>query len=258
MTYRVVTRLAVVAALATVPAARAPAVELRLTTENDLLTSDNRDDLYTFAVALSVVKGPYTFSWRENAFTDRQAGMRFDETHVTVRRAVPGTGRWRLEAEGGWVWAGRGLLGESAQNAVHRLLGQEELSLPYSASRLSPSLAVEVERPFRLADDFEVGPRLEAYGAPAFRSHAVAAGQARWQPGPHLAVGLLAGGRWSTASFAPLERHLAALAPLVRLEIVWRQGAFVSWTYNDYGDEREHLSVGFQIARGGPGAGDRH
>lgn len=49
---------------------------------------------------------------------------------------------------------------------------------------------------------------------------------------------------WSDTSLELLDRHLAPLAPIARIGVVFQDRLFVSWTYNDYGDEREHLSVG--------------
>lgn len=235
-----------VAALAVALAAPAQAVDLRLSTENDYLTQDNRDDLYTFSVAVSAEKGPYTVAFRESAFTDRQAGRRFDETRLTVGRRVPGLGRWNVHAEAGIVHVGRGLLGQETQNAVHRLLGEEELDLHYLSSELHASLALEVERSVDLPGGLAFGPRFEVAGVPGFRSDAALGAQARWQAKPGLAVHVLTGVRWSDASLPLLDRHLASLAPIARVGVVLRERIFVSWSYNEYGDEREHLSVGVQ------------
>jgi len=234
-------------ALATAPAL---AVDLRVATENDFLTGDNQDDLYTFSVALAAERGPYTFTLRENAFTDRQAGRRFDETHLTAGRALPDLGAWSLYAEGGAVHVGRGLFGQAAQNALHRVLGQEEVELRYLGSRLHPRLRLEAERLFLPADDLDVGPRLEADSIPGFRSHAVLGAQARWRSGAGITLHLFAGGRWSRESLALLDRHTTSWAPLARVGVVVAERIFVSWTYNEYGDEREHLSVGLRIAGG--------
>ncbi len=87
------------AALALAAMAPVAAQELRLSTENDLFgNSTTKDDLYTFAVALSVERGPYTVPFRENAFTDRRAGVRFDESHRTPTSRLPPTRPWRA----GW------------------------------------------------------------------------------------------------------------------------------------------------------------
>lgn len=244
---------AALAALAT-PAA---ALDVYFTTENDFLTGDNRDDLYTFAIDLSAEAGAYTFSLRENAFTDREAGLRFDETHLTARRAVGGLRRWNVWAEAGVVSIGRGLFGQDVQNAVHRLLGQEELDLRYLGSRFHPSLTVGVERPLHLGRTLALGLRLEADTVPGFRSHALAGAQAAWQAPAGVALHLFAGGRWSGATLEALDRHLATFAPSVRLGVVVLDRLVVAWTYNDYGDEREHLSVGLRVAGAGSGpAGD--
>jgi hypothetical protein len=248
----------VVAAGVTALAPWAHALELRLSTGNDLLTgSSGKDDLYTFAIGLEVDRGEYAFALRENAFTDRQAGRRFDETHLTLGRLLPGLRPWSVYAEAGVVRVGHGLFGESAQNTVHRFIGDDEVELPYEGASIHSRLRLTAERAFALADHLEVGPRFELDSAPGLRSHAVLAAQARWQPKAPVAIEVLVGGRFSHASFTPLEPHLAARAPTARLDVVWRDRISLSWAYNDYGDEREHLSVGFHVVPGRGGHGLR-
>ena len=156
----------------------APGQELRFSTENDVFSGDDaEDDLYTFAVALEMERGPYTLSLRENAFTDRAAGARFDETYLSIGRALPGLGAWQVYAEAGAVHVGHGLFGEGVQNAVHRLLDQEEVELTYRGASLHPRLAVIAERPFAVAGGLDVlalGPRFEVDSVPGLRSLALA------------------------------------------------------------------------------------
>lgn len=235
------------ATLAAALAAPTQALDLRLATENDFLTSSNSDDLYTFSVALAAEQGPYTFSLRENAFTDRAAGTRFDETYLTVGRSIASLEPWNLSAAVGVARVGRGIFGQDVQNAVHGLLGEEELDLRYASSRLYPAVTVEAERFSALTRSLEIGPRLEAASVPGFRSNAVLAAQARWQVAGNVAVHTLLGGQSTHSSFAPLEDHLASFAPIARLGLVLRDLVFVSWSYNDYGNEREHLSLGVRL-----------
>lgn len=232
----------------------AHAVDLRLATENDFLTRNpTADDLYTFSIALEVEHGPYSISLRENAFTDRDAGVRFDETYLTVGRDVPGLRSWRVHAEVGLAHVGQGLFGQDAQNAFHRIIGDEEVDLAYADSSLHASLALTAERSFGPVEHLEVGPRLEATSVPGLRSHGVLGAEARWQPKPGIAIEVFAGGRLSHASLGALEPHLAELGAVVRVGILLNDAVFLSWTYNDYGDKREHLSLGYRIPLGGRG-----
>ena len=238
----------ITAAIVAAAASPAQAIELHFTTGNDFLTFDNQDDLYTFSAALSAERGPYTITLRENAFTDRQAGERFDETHLTARRAVPGLGNWKVNFAAGAVHVGRGLLGQGTQNSLHLLLGDDQLDLRYVRARLYPSLGVEVERPFPLGAAIDVSPRLEAETIPGFQSHAALGARVHWRTTARIAVEAFAGARWSDASLALLDRHLDRLAPIARVGVSFKNTLFVAWTYNDFGDRREHLSVGFRIA----------
>jgi hypothetical protein len=221
-----------------------------LSTENDLFTnSGNRDDLYTFSVALAFdLDRGYGLTFRENAFTDRDAGLRFDETYLSVGRRLPWLESWNLHAEAGLARRGRGLFGESAQNAVHRAIGAEEVELRYRGSSLHPRLALHAERRFAIGPRWDWGPRVELELVPGLRSFALLAAEATWSPAERLAVELAAGGRFTDASYAPLERHLAGAAPAARLGLVYDRRYFLSWSYNDYGDEREHLSAGVRVA----------
>jgi hypothetical protein len=223
--------------------------ELRLSTENDLLVeSRHKDDLYTFAIGLELERGPYTVALRENAFTDRLAGRRFDETHLSVARDLPAPAGWELRAEAGAVHVGRGLFGESTQNAVHEAIGGDDVRLPYEDSSLHARLAVAGERPFALGERLVLGPRLEIDAAPGLRSHAVLGAQARWRPHELVAVEALAGIRLSDAAHPALEPHLVDRAPVVRLGALLLDHIVLAWSYNDYGDEREHLSLGYKVA----------
>lgn len=240
------------AAFASVPTATA--VELRFTTENDLLAeSTDRDDLYSFAAAVDLERGASTYSLREHGFTDRDAGLRFDETHLSVGRAH-GRGPWTFYGEIGAVHVGHGLLGEAAQNAVHRLIGDEEVDLRYLESSWHGRAAATVDRLLQVTDALELGPRFEAELTPGLRSHLVTALGLRWQPTSALAVHAVAGGHWTQASLAALEPHLEDFAPIARLGVVVGERLFASWSYNQYGDERRHFSIGVRVGgRSNPG-----
>jgi hypothetical protein len=226
---------------------RLRAFELRLSTENDLFgSSRKKDDLYTFSVGVEVERGPYTITYRENAFTDRGAAVRFDESHLTVGRALPLQAPWNVYAEGGLVRIGNGLFGAAAQNDVHQLLGYDQLDLRYQGTSLHPRLAMTAERPYALSDSLAAGPRVEADSVPGLRSYAVLGGQARWQPGARVAVALLVGERFTHAADPALARHLAASAPLARVGVDFGR-ITLAWSYNDYGDEREHLTLGYRV-----------
>ena len=232
-------------------AAVASGAEYRLITGNDYLAHNSpRDDLFTFALGLAFDSGPYTVSFQENAFTDRDAGTRFDESFVAVGRAIPGGGPWHLYAEAGVVYVGRGLFGQRFQNDVHQVIGEDELDLRYLGSHLHGSFEVMADRLFEIVGPFELGPRLEAYAIPGLRSHVVVGAHARWHINQKLALDVVGGGRWSDAYFHPLVPHLADLAPMARVAVDVSERVYVSWTLNEYGDERQHVSVGYRVGSG--------
>jgi hypothetical protein len=78
--------------------------EILFDADNDFLTSNPEDDdLYTFSLAFGWKWGEQTLRLRENAFTDKDAGIRFDETYLTVVRELPLNAGWRGSADLGLV-----------------------------------------------------------------------------------------------------------------------------------------------------------
>jgi hypothetical protein len=224
--------------------------ELRLSTENDFFVeSRHKDDLYTFSVGLDFERGPYTFELQEHAFTDREAQVRFDETHLVVTRLLAGPS-WDLELTGGVVHVGKGLFGESTQNAVHDLFGNEEVRLPYADSELYARAGAAVQRWWLFGEGLTLGPHVEIDLVPGLHSHAVVAGQLEWQAARHVAVQLLAGHRFTKADNEALERRLASNAAIGRLSLILAQRIEVTWSYNERGDQREHLTVGYRVPSG--------
>jgi|JI10StandDraft_1071094.scaffolds.fasta_scaffold187425_2 hypothetical protein len=226
------------------------AQQIEFTTENDLFTDDTaRDDLYTFAVALEVERHGTHFALREDAFTDRAAGVRFDETSWSFGRSLPAWRSWRSHAEAGAVRIGRGLFGEDVQNTVHRALGSDELALAYLEPSVHGRLAFATERSWSPGGSFAVGPRLELEWVSDVRAHAIVAAVAAWRPHPLLALDLLAGGRWSDADLAALAPHIEPFGAVAELGVTVFERIRLAWSYNDHGDGRTHLALGYRFAR---------
>lgn len=248
------TLIAAVLVLAAGLASPVFAVDVVLTTDNDFLTHNpTKDDLYTFGFSVAFTHGPYRITLRQNAFTDREAGARFDESRITVARTVPRLRTWTLDLEGGIVHVGQGLLDQDFQNWFHRQIGSDQLDLAYVDASVHALAALRAERSFRPAPSFAIGPRFEVETAPGFQSHAVIGAQARWRPIRGFAVEGLGGGRFSHASLAVLEPHIVPAAPIARVSVVLHDAVALSWTYNDYGDRRQHVSLGVAVGPDGWG-----
>jgi hypothetical protein len=231
---------------------------LRFTTENDILTGNpTRDDLYTFSVGLEVERAGFTWSLREDAFTDRGAGVRFDETYLDVSRRFALRRGWDVRLAAGVAHSGHGLLGERVQNAVHRMIDDDEVHLDYHGSSWHPHLEASAGRFVARGDSLELGPRFELASTPGLR-HRVAAGiQASWRPSSALAIEAFAGARWADAELEPLEPHLAGVGAAARIGVVVAERWLLGWSINDQGDEREHWTIGWVVPteRLGPGRG---
>lgn len=224
---------------------------LRFSTENDLLTDRaRRDDLYTFSLSLEIERKGWALSLRENAFTDRAAGVRFDETYLSLGRSLGDFGPWNLGGEVGLVHRGHGLFGERVQNTVHRAIGGDEVELDYLGSGLHARLALVAERRFAAGPRLDWGPRLEADVVPGLRSWALVAATVTWRPSPLVAVEALAGGRFTDASYAALEPHLESRTLAAEIGVVFAERYFLSWSYGDFGEKREHLAAGYRLPFG--------
>jgi hypothetical protein len=251
MKRRILITLSIAIALVVTPAG---AQVIRFSTENDILSrSGPSDDLYTFGVAFEVESAGSQWSLRENAFTDRAAGIRFDETYLSVQRPVHLGEAWRSSAEAGLVHVGEGLFGQHVQNAVHRAIGNEKVELAYLPSSTYTRMAFTTTRTVDANGSFTWGPRLDVDVTPGFRSWALVAVDAVWRPADSVAVELEAGGRFTSVSYAALQPHIASSAPAGKTSLVFDDRVYLSWSYNDYGDEREHVSVGYRMQLGGRG-----
>ena len=245
--------------------AAAEATDIRFVTDNDAFGSnETEDDLYTFAVLVEIDKGPLTWTVAETAFTDREAGFRFDQTHVTAGRLVPERwfGRWSVWTEAGVAHVGEGLLGQDLQNAFHQLIGSTELDLEYvDENDYYAWLGFEAGRQTRVVGGLTVGPHLEAHSYVGFKDDALVGVRSRWQPARllgRLEMDVLVGARYSRSSFDPLAAHLDEVSTAAQVEIATPGGLIVNWSRNRYGTGREHVSLGFRIGggesprRGGP------
>ncbi len=232
-------------------AAPAGAQELRLTSQNDIVAhSPTPDDLYTFSEEFAVQRPGFRVSLRENAFTDRAAGIRFDETYLSLGRPLHVPGPWAVDAEVGIVHVGHGLFGQDAQNAVHRVLGCDPIHLRYVDGGVHPRLALAARRPAAFGRTLTFGPRIDVDAVPGLRSWALVAAEAVWHPAAGFTVEALAGDRITRASYAPLVQHLAADAPAANRGFVLARHVSVSWSYNDFGDKREHVTAGYRLPVG--------
>lgn len=226
----------------------ATAAEITLTTSNDPVSGNQRtDDLYTAEAALAIELRDHGFELRERMFTDHQRGLRFDETTLELNRPFTVAG-WEAEAGVGILHVGRGLLGESVQNAVHRLVGSEEEDLRYAADhRLYPHARLTLTRPLVASDALgRVSGRVEALAAPGFHS-SLRVGVETVRP---LGRGwaLLAGvaGVVHDVDSSLLGEVIAANGVAWDLGVEWRK-LFLVYSENAYGTESRHLTLGYRF-----------
>lgn len=226
--------------------------ELRLASNNDaLLNNDVRDDFYTFGARLEVSVGHWTVDWRENAFTDRVEGFRFDESYLTVGRLLPPhwLGSWFVWIEAGGTHVGEGLLGQSFQNDVHELTGDDPIVLDYlDLEDWFAHLDLEVGRQWRIVgDDWSWGPQFGIGTSIDFRTNAMAGIRTIWRPSRKFGLDVILGARFADTELAVLEPHLEQIGPAALVEIDLPWGLYTQWSLNRYGTQRRHFSFGIRI-----------
>lgn len=88
------------------------AVELALTTANDPVSGNRKeDDLYTAALGFDIEATSFRLALGERMFTDREQGVRFDETYLEVTDEIGPPSAWMLEGGLRPTAGGRGVPG---------------------------------------------------------------------------------------------------------------------------------------------------
>lgn len=230
--------------------AAAPAAEITFTTSNDPVSGNERpDDLYTAELALELALDERDLVLTERMFTDRERGVRFDETSLELSRPFRPLAGWSGEAGLGVLHVGRGLLGESVQNAVHRLVGSEEEDLRYAADhRLYPLATLTLARPLPVSSNLgSVTGRIQAVAAPGFHSSLRAGLQAERSVGAELAVLAGVAGVLHDVDSGLLGDAIASSGVAWDLGVGWRDLSLVL-SHNAYGTETRHLTLGYRFS----------
>jgi hypothetical protein len=240
-------------ALSALPSTPIFAIDLHLTIANDpIFGNEESDDLYTAGLAISMQRGFRHFSAGERMFTDREAGLRFDETFLAVEQRLPSWGAWEPTLGLGVLHIGQGLLGQSVQNSIHQAIGSDRLELDYlGRDRFYGELLARLERSDLLGRGRLVTTTIELRSAPGFRSwlRAMASYEATF--GRHFAWRAGLGVHAEEAQLALLEKNVESLAPAAELGIAWRKLTLL-WSYNDLGTATSHLTLGMNLFLKGP------
>lgn len=240
--------LLALALLSPCPETLAEAV-LELTHDNDLFSGTRiEDDLYTATVGIAYERSGWRLRLNERLFTDRAAGLRFDESFLTVSRELlqsprESPRRWSLLAEAGVVHRGRGLFGQGTQNFIHEIVNEPEVRLPYVAgSSVHPTIALELSRTLPLGQGAQLRPLIAAESA-GFKEAARVAVEFRQElPRGWWLVGEL-GSRQSKTEFAPLAVWMDGNAPTYLLGAGYREWISLIWSENAFGTEDRHLHL---------------
>lgn len=239
------------------PAAQAQnSIELR--TGNDILAGNSRsDDIYTAGLALTYEFQEARVNGRqlgrgfatleENLFTDREAGHRFDETWLLLGRRIQ-RGNTRYAVYAGAVRAGRGLFGESAQNAIHDLIGDEEVRLEYVENNEHfPVAGAEVRTHIAGSPRWAVQGQAELRIAQGFKHWLTLGLESSWEVTPWLDVFASIGARATWAEYDLLEPWTEPLDLTAEIGFALRERYVLSWTRNEYGTGLGHLNLAYRL-----------
>lgn len=238
---------ALVALLSMTTGGSLQAYEVRLTTTNDFFTiNDIDDDLYTFSTEFEFNRGVHRIRLAENAFTDEINGVRFDETYLTIGRAIEPIGEWQPELEFGVLYVGEGLLGQSFQNSIHRSIGNLEVRLPYVEEReLFPTFRASATRGIILDERSSVHLYGELFTAPGFKTTATAGSRVFTRPHRNVRIQLGVGVRATEADYDPLTPWIDGFGFTYEVGFRLWEHFEISWDYNRFGTEMQHVNLSY-------------
>lgn len=224
-----------------------PAAELRLTLANDPVSGNSRkDDLYTSETSFELQLNRRSVAFSERMFTNRERNIRFDETWAGVSFAPATLGDWNLTTELGLLHVGKGLLGESVQNGVHRFVGSEEVHLPYvDEESFHPTASLTLDRRIGSIARMPVRASLHMETAPAFRSSLHAGVGVVRNLGRNATVELDVGARGDYVENEWLEDVVGNAGPTAGLVVTWR-GVALAFSHNRYGTQSNHVTLGWR------------
>lgn len=239
--------LSAVALLVVVQAADTPtrASELRLSTVNDsTLNGPDSDDLYTAALELDFALDRNTLHFSEKLFTDKAGQVRWDETFAGIGRNLELPGRWAGHLDLGVLQIGKGLFGERAQNATHRLLEIEEVALEYlDSTRWHPTARLRARREWLDTRSLSLDQTFELATAIGFRDRTALGLALAWTAAPWMRSEIELSGRINKTHFAPLAPYIETfgLSWEVRLHLLERLS--LAWNYNEFDTRAQHLRL---------------
>lgn len=244
------TSLAAFCVAAFLVAAPTPSVAVEVTFQlaNDPISGNAQsDDLYTSAFAVEVSAAKHHWTLGERMFTDRERGLRFDETFLEARREFPTWRGWQLDATAGVLHVGRGLLGQRVQNQVHAWVDSEPVDLPYpDRARWFPSGQLSATRPLWASSKSSLLGHVEAATTPGFQDHLRAdiALDHRLGAGWSARVGV--GARASRAESKLLGNRIVGLAETFELGVAWRN-LKLRVSQNDFGTATRHIALAIHV-----------
>jgi hypothetical protein len=228
---------------------------VELTTSNDIIGGE--DDLYTADLAFTAVLDGFAITLNEHMFTDREAGRRHDETVVEFRRMIPEL--WGLDGEIalGALRVGRGLFGESLQNAVHNVFDNDEVELAYPEGiDWYASVRLRVGADIFSSDAFALRADGVAATAPGFRSKL----EGRLAAGHKLRNGAFVEGgvgvMLNHVETDLLRDHVDDVVPTWSVAVGWGPVA-LQWSANTFGTTQRHIGFVYRFGANRDDAGIR-
>jgi len=229
-------------------------LEVFFTLNNDYFTNNTiEDDFYTFGLNITAAHNEILYSFEENAFTNRLEEFRFDESYFTVGRILPSEklGGLSVWVEGGLAHVGKGILGQSAQNAIHDITGNSEVRLDYLAiDDYHAHFQFVAGKNWGINETLTFGPQLGLAMTPGFRWNGLAGVRGSWRPAEDFCVDIIAGTRFAGTDLDPLKPRLQDESSALSVGLELPYGFIIEWSLNRYGTDREHVSLGYHFGKG--------
>lgn len=245
----VVMSMALMVASAVPASAQSPSLDVvELTSSNDIVSGT--DDLYTAELGMDILLDGRRLRFDERMFTDREAGRRHDETSlVLVVDLEPWLGEGFSGSVGG-LRVGKGLFGESFQNAAHGVFGADEVQLAYpGGTDWFPLISLDGDWSTGQVLGQKVWVDATLVAAPGFRSWLDLQLTTRHAVTSNLELEASAGVMANHVESNLIANHVDTLRPIWSAGVRWR-GIGLTWSANTFGTSQRHLSLSYRFGGG--------
>lgn len=241
-----------IAFVSLIAAAPSYADTLQFSTGNDIFAGNPfDDDRYSNSLDLTTTIRGHRFTLKENLFTDKDGGDRFDETWFGWQAPLADYKGWTTYAEIGVVHVGEGLLGQRAQNELHSWINDRPVELAYpDQEKFHPTVKLAGETLYSVSPNIRLIPEVELHAAAGFKYHAKGQVNALWNLRKRFSLHGALGLQITHTSFGPLRPFVEEFGPTMRLGMLLNKRWDINWTRNEYGTGARHMHISYRLPLG--------